>query len=77
MRIGEAVPGPPAVRYRLNEATPAQARQLIGHHLPRYPERIREIRVIRGRLAKRQKDTDPGRIRQCMTEPSQRCRVID
>ena len=55
----------------VDEAAPAQAGELVGHHLPGDPERVGEVRRVGGRLSQRQQDPGPGLVGQCMSEPSQ------
>ncbi len=68
VRVREAVPGATTVGNGLHETASAQARQLVRHDLPRDPEGVGEVGRVGRRLAERQEDARPGRIRKRVAE---------
>jgi hypothetical protein len=75
--VGEAVPGAPAVWYGVDEPAPAQARELIRHHLSEDPERGGQIRRVRRRFAQRQEHACAGAVGEGVAEARERSGMGD
>ena len=62
VRTGQAVPAPTAVGDSLDQAAPAQTREMVRHDLPRHSEHVSEVGWTTRRLAQGQQKAGASRI---------------
>lgn len=69
--VRELVAGAPAFWNCHDQAATTKASKVIGHTLPGYPRRLRQVGRVTRRIFEGDQDLGPRLIRQGMTESSQ------